>query len=331
MAFVHNQSCECLKSELDLFSVPPTQTSIESGSFVEYHPIASITNDSSTIEFVIPGSGQDYCDLASTQLYVRAEITKATGLPLAATDEVGSVNLFLHSLFSDVEIKLNDVSVTSSNNTYPYRAYLETLLSYAPPAKQTQLTSAMYYKDEAGHMEDANPLADDAQKGIKTRHSFFTDGKIVDMMGCIHADRFFQDRYLPSDVGLRVRLLRSKDSFCLMSTHPNSRFKVKIHECKLYMQKVKLSPSIFVAHAKALEAGNCKYPIRRVICKTFTIPTGNLDCVQENVFAGTLPTRLVIGIVDNESYNGNYERNCFNFKHYSLTQLKVVLDGQQQH
>jgi len=214
MAFVHNQSCECLKSELDLFSVSPTQTSIESGSFVEYHPIASITNDSSTIEFVIPGSGQDYCDLASTQLYVRAEITKATGLPLAATDEVGPVNLFLHSLFSDVEIKLNDVSVTSSNNTYPYRAYLETLLSYAPPAKQTQLTSAMYYKDEAGHMEDANPLAADAQKGIKTRHSFFTDGKIVDMMGCIHADLFFQDRYLPSDVGLRVWLLRSKDSFC---------------------------------------------------------------------------------------------------------------------
>ena len=28
MAFVHEQSCECTKSELDLFSVPPTQTSM---------------------------------------------------------------------------------------------------------------------------------------------------------------------------------------------------------------------------------------------------------------------------------------------------------------
>ena len=32
MAFVDEQSCECTKSELDLFSVPPTQTSMESGN-----------------------------------------------------------------------------------------------------------------------------------------------------------------------------------------------------------------------------------------------------------------------------------------------------------
>ena len=38
MAFVHEQSCECTKSELDLFSVPPTQTSMEQGSWIEYHP-----------------------------------------------------------------------------------------------------------------------------------------------------------------------------------------------------------------------------------------------------------------------------------------------------
>ena len=33
MAFVHEQSRECLKSELDLFSVPPTQTSVENGNW----------------------------------------------------------------------------------------------------------------------------------------------------------------------------------------------------------------------------------------------------------------------------------------------------------
>jgi hypothetical protein len=40
MAFIHEGSCECAKSELDLFSVPATQTSIESGTYVEYHPVA---------------------------------------------------------------------------------------------------------------------------------------------------------------------------------------------------------------------------------------------------------------------------------------------------
>src|SRR5438876_1702127 len=75
MAFVDTHSCECAKSELDLFTVPPTQTSIESGGWVEYNPISSLA-DGVPIEFVVSGSGQDYIDLANTQLYVRAEMFK---------------------------------------------------------------------------------------------------------------------------------------------------------------------------------------------------------------------------------------------------------------
>lgn len=52
MAFIHEGSCECAKSELDLFSVPPTQTSIESATFVEYHPISSLS-DGAPIEFEV--------------------------------------------------------------------------------------------------------------------------------------------------------------------------------------------------------------------------------------------------------------------------------------
>ena len=88
MAFVHQQSCECLKSELDLFTVPPTQTSIESGTYVEYNPISTI-NDDTPIEFVVSGGGQDYIDLANTQLYVKAKIVKRDGTDIVAADRVG--------------------------------------------------------------------------------------------------------------------------------------------------------------------------------------------------------------------------------------------------
>ena len=96
------------------------------------------------------------------------------------------------------------------------------------------------------------------------------------------------------------------------------------------LEKIRLSPSVFLAHAKALEMGNAKYPIRRAICKTFTVPRGNLDANQENLFSGQLPTRIVIGCVDNNSFNGAFHKNPFNFKHLNLTQLKLYLDGQQQ-
>jgi hypothetical protein len=34
---------------------------------------------------------------------------------------------------------------------YPYRAYIETLLSYGPAAKESQLTEVMWFKDTPGH------------------------------------------------------------------------------------------------------------------------------------------------------------------------------------
>ena len=328
MAFVHPQSCECMKSELDIFTVPPTQTSIESGNWVEYNPIASIA-DGSPIEFTVSGSGQDYLDAANTQLYVKAKITQADGTDIAGDAQVGPVNLFLHSLFSDVDISLNETPVTSSNNTYAYRAYIENLLSYGTTAKQSQLTSQLYYKDVAEALEEINPYDDNAVNvGFVARSQFTNVSRVVDMIGKIHSDLFFQDKYLLNDVGVRIRLNRTKDAFCLMGA-ADATFKVKILDCKLYVRKVKISPSVFIAHNKALEGGNAKYPIRRAVCKTYTIPTGNLDHTQENLFTGQLPTRIVIGCVDNDAFNGRYVKNPFNFKHFDLTQLRVYLDGQQ--
>jgi len=69
MAFVHAQSGECMKSELDIFSLPPTQTSIEKSDWIEYKPIASLTDDA-PIEFAIPGFGEEYLDLSHTLLAV---------------------------------------------------------------------------------------------------------------------------------------------------------------------------------------------------------------------------------------------------------------------
>ena len=85
-------------------------------------------------------------------------------------------------------------------------------------------------------------------------------------------------------MGIRLRLVRSKNSFCLMSDVQQAAFKIKLHDVKLLIRKIKLSPSVFVAHAKALEIGHAKYPIKRVVCKTFTIPRGNLDFTLENLF-----------------------------------------------
>ncbi|GFT88599.1 uncharacterized protein TNCV_905081 [Trichonephila clavipes] len=46
------EKCYCTKSELDLFTTSPIQLAIDRSSFVEIHPVASIS-DNNTIEFLI--------------------------------------------------------------------------------------------------------------------------------------------------------------------------------------------------------------------------------------------------------------------------------------
>src|SRR5688572_29242794 len=189
----------------------------------------------------------------------------------------------------------------------------------------------MYYKDEGGDtgFEEGDPHAAGAtNKGMVKRNSFFKNGETVYMQGPIHLDLMFQDRYLPSDVGMQLRFVRSKEAFCLMSDAANPSFRVKIHECKLLIRKINISPSVFIAEVKAFEVGNAKCPIRRVGSKSFSVGTGMRDNVHEGLFSGQIPSKIVIGMVENQAFNGSYECNLFNFKHFNLTSIKIYVDGQ---
>ena len=133
-----------------------------------------------------------------------------------------------------------------------------------------------------------------------------------------------------NEVNVKVRLVRNKDTFYLMSGETNPSYRVKLISAVLLVRKVQLSPSIFLVHAKALESGLAKYPIKRVVCKTYTIPAGNFDGNHEKLFTGLLPSRLVIECVDKDAFNGNYVKNPFNCKHYALIKISLHLDGNTQ-
>ena len=74
MAAIDQKSCLCVKNELDLFTVPPTQTSIKHESIVKILPSAAITDDG-PIEFDVEGSTEEYLDMPNTFKHVEAKIT----------------------------------------------------------------------------------------------------------------------------------------------------------------------------------------------------------------------------------------------------------------
>ena len=105
----------CSKSELDLFSIPPTQVVMEKGFWEDVDPITSISS-SDTIEFLCAENSGVYTDLASSYLYVniKAKITTAAGGNVGVDIQVGPSNLWMHALFSQVEVFLNNKLITTS-------------------------------------------------------------------------------------------------------------------------------------------------------------------------------------------------------------------------
>ena len=329
MAFVHRQSCEGVKTELDLFTVSPTQNCITDSHVVEHQPMASL-DSGGPIEFLIPGSGDDYLDLANTMLHVQAKVTRANGHELDADEPVGPVNNWLHSLFSQVDLSLNGTLVTSSTNTYAYRAYIETLLSYGPDAKSTQLTNQLWYKDKASRMNAVELIGGpDPNHGFVTRREYITGSRVVDMIGRLHVDMFLQDKFLINGVDVKLRLVRSKPSFALMAGGPHLDYKITIVNATLFVKKATLNPAVQLAHIKALERNTVKYPLRPVDCKVYSIPTGALSHTHENLFVGTLPKRLVLCCIDNDAYNGAYDKNPFHAKNNAIGFHSVYVDGRQ--
>ena len=63
--------------------------------------------------------------------------------------------------------------------------------------------------------------------------------------------------------------------------------------------------------------------------KVDTVPSGNMNYIQDNMFLGQLPKRLIIGCVDSDGLNGTITKNPFDFKHYKINFMALNVDGRQ--
>ena len=94
-----------LNSELMLFQPPVVNEGIEYLQWIECRPVNQITEDGS-IDIHVKASGSQYLDLQRSRFYVKAKIVNEDGGNLVAADVVTPVNLWLQSLWNQVDVFL---------------------------------------------------------------------------------------------------------------------------------------------------------------------------------------------------------------------------------
>jgi len=139
------------------------------------------------------------------------------------------------------------------------------------------------------------------------RARYIREERALDLIGYLYCDVFNQDKFLINGVEVRMRLVRSKDSFCLIETKSVS--KIRILDISLIVRKAKISLGVLLAHARMLS--KTKYPLTRVEVKTFTIHAGLAEESLDNVILGQLPKRIIVGFVDNKAFNDDRKLNPF--------------------
>ena len=340
MSLLHMDSCECVKSELDLFNLPPTQTSIEGTRFEKYYPLTSLDRGG-PLEFKIHTGDREYIDPDFIFLYMQTRILDQDGDELeedadpeaAIPDQslVFPINYFHATCFKSIEVHLNGKSVSGNDTLYPYRSYLECLLSYNSDSKEEHLKTSLFYKDKGeldSYSKDLD-LTEKTQNSGATARLFISKlSKSFETLGRLHSEIFSQGKLLLNKVEMNIKLQRADQKFSLMAFDDTSRYNITIDKAVLYAAHKTISDSVREAHEMALLTRNAKYPMRKIQMKFFTRGAQRSDLSEPNLVNGILPRRIVFGLVDSSGFNGSLHHNPFNFQHFEVRHIILRKNGQ---
>lgn len=317
----------CSKAELELFATPPHNVSMERGGYVVHKPLTQIRG-SAPLEFHVQASPDEYVDLGRTKLQLTLRIARKSGAALADDARVAPANLLLHTLFSQVDCKLNGTLVTSDVGVYPYKAYLETILSHGSASLKSWLQAELYEVDDPCN-NHFDPTLGNAPPGIKKRHARVKGSKTFQLTGRPHVDIFMQDKYLPPGVDIDLKFTKSPTPFHLLGGPVVGNTEVAIIGAQLHIRKVNVNPAIGLLHVEELQKGEfAKYPLRRGVVTTFTVPAGTRSFSRDRLTTGQLPRRVFLGLVTSSSFNGSRKENPFNFRHFNLNYLSLSSDNE---
>jgi hypothetical protein len=108
-----------VKSETDIFTPPTRVVSTQSCTFYDYHPL-STPSSSGPITFNIPGNDVHYLDMSSLQLHLRVKIQSKNADITGDDPSIEPINNFLHSMFEQVSVHLNETQITPASTLYPF-------------------------------------------------------------------------------------------------------------------------------------------------------------------------------------------------------------------
>ena len=316
---------DCVKREIDLFGEPIHQTDIMEGYMVEHLPINAVTK-ANKIHFRIMGNNEEFVKMNSCYLLTNIKLTKVDKSKFVSTNQVFPNNNLLHSMFSNIDVSFNSKKIATDHSYYHYKSYLQTLLNFKLDDSKHLLSAALWCKDTPGEW-----YSHAANKGGMERLELMEKSEYslsAELGGRLFIDFFNQDQLLLNNIDIDIELYPNIDKFTYSST-TSTKMEYEIDSIALHVRKVKLDEHTKENIMKELSIKPAVYPFTRGVVKTFNLAKNSTSMHYENVFLGTLPTRLFIGFLYTNTMSFDSTLNPFELANCDVNYVALYKNGMQ--
>ncbi len=311
---------------LDLHAPLGVDISLEKGNDVVYNSVSSVSN-TGPIEFIIPRDEECSIILDQTRLIGHFVVKTAKDENVGPDDRVFLANNFASNLFSAVEIYINGTQVCdlSTANSYPFKNFIQTELSFDREAKQSQLRAEGYFEEKENDIGACEP---GINQRLIHRRNLILHGKKVYFCSRLGADIMYTDKYMPPNVDIKIKLIRNSPTFGILHAEDDKSFKIVLKDLKLKMRKVLPVEQQRKHFRMKMSQQPCYIPFKLSQLKVFVIPAGVTSYTVTNIASQILPKQVIFTLIHNQALTHDSKFNPFDFQHFDLNYFNLIKNGQ---
>ena len=184
----------------------------------------------------------------------------------------------MHWIFSNVEVYINNQQIYNSNGFYAHKFYISNYFK-AAISEYTGVLHCEGYDNEQDPEDNSNPLPD---LFLTRRMKLLSRPDGFMLYGKLGIDFFSTSELLYPNMKIRLRLIRARPNFDMISNNPN--VSLGIVDCSLYTRRIALKDDCHQKRIDMLAYARVEYIYLETLAKTFIIPARQNQFTQENIF-----------------------------------------------
>ena len=184
----------------------------------------------------------------------------------------------MNSIFSNVEVYINNQQIYNSNGLYAHKSYISNNFKAAISKYKGVLHCEGYdYEQDPEHISNhlLDPFFTSRMKLLRRPDGFMLYGKLG-------IDFFSTSELLYPNMKIRLRLIRARPNFYMISDNP--KVSLGIVDCSLYTRRIALKNDYHKKRMDMLAYVPVEYNYLKTLAKTFIIPARQSQFIQENIF-----------------------------------------------